>query len=70
MLMLRAYGALSMQSIQVDVRDPAGVFDAEIAQWWQHNLQRVPLTKTALLEPGKPQLAQAARQTKDPRTVD
>ena len=46
MLMLRAYGALSMQSIQVDVRDPAGVFDAEIAQWWQHNLQRVPLSNS------------------------
>jgi hypothetical protein len=54
MLILRAYGALSMQSIQVDVQDPAGVFAPEIAQWWQHNLHRVPLTNVALLEPNKP----------------
>jgi hypothetical protein len=51
LLVLRAYGALSMQSIQTDVADPAGVFDADIAGWWQHNLHRVPLTRTSLLEP-------------------
>ena len=51
MLILRAYSALSLQSIQFDVNDPAGVFDAKIAQWWQANLHRVPLTTTALLEP-------------------
>jgi hypothetical protein len=54
MLMLRLYGALSMQSIQLDVGDPAGVFDAEIARWWQENLHRVPLTRTALLDPRSP----------------
>lgn len=50
LLILRAYGALSMQSIQTDVADPAGVFDANIARWWQHNLHRVPLTRTPFLE--------------------
>ena len=54
MLLLRVYGALSMQSIQIDVKDPAGLFDADIAQWWQDNLNRVPLTTTALLEPSTP----------------
>jgi hypothetical protein len=54
MLMLRAYGALSMQSIQIDVKDPAGLFNADIAQWWQDNLDRVPLTTTALLDPNTP----------------
>jgi hypothetical protein len=51
MLLLRAYGALSMQSIQIDVRDPAGLFAPEIARWWQDNLHRVPLTTTPLLDP-------------------
>ena len=51
MLILQAYAALSLQSIQFDVNDPAGVFDAKIAQWWQANLHRVPLTTTALLDP-------------------
>ena len=54
MLLLRAYGALSMQSIQIDVGDPAGLFSAHIAQWWQDNLHRVPLTSTALLDPNTP----------------
>jgi hypothetical protein len=49
MLLLRAYGALSMQSIQIDDMDPAGVFNVEIAHWWQENLHRVPLTSVALL---------------------
>jgi hypothetical protein len=51
MLLMRAYGALSMQSIQIDVTDPAGLFNAEIARWWQDNLHRVPLTTTAFLDP-------------------
>ena len=55
MLLLRAYGALSMQSIQFDVTDPAGLFDEDIARWWQDNLHRVPLTHTALLDPHPPE---------------
>jgi hypothetical protein len=54
MLMPQAYGALSMQSIQIDVQDPAGLFDADIARWWQENLDRVPLTTTPLLDPNTP----------------
>ena len=55
MLLLRAYGALSMQSVQVDAADAAGVFNAQIAQWWQENLHLVPLTTTALLELDTPE---------------
>ena len=54
MLLLQAYGALSMQSIQLDIKDPAGLFSADIARWWQDNLDRVPLTRTALLDPNTP----------------
>jgi hypothetical protein len=57
LLVLWAYGALSMQSIQIDVQDPAGLFDAEIARWWQDNLHLVPLTTTALLDSETPQIA-------------
>ncbi|MEQ8667821.1 MAG: hypothetical protein RIC12_01530 [Pirellulales bacterium] len=51
LLLLRVYGALSMQSVQVDARDAAGVFEPAVARWWQDNLDRVPLTRTAFLEP-------------------
>lgn len=51
-LMLMAYGALTMQSVQVDAASPAGVFDPEIARWWQDNLRRyAPLSKTPFLLP-------------------
>ena len=53
MLLLRLYGALSMQSIQVDIQDAAGVFNPDIAYWWQNNLDRVPLTTTAFFDSSK-----------------
>ena len=55
MLLLQLYGALSMQSIQLDVRDAAGMFSPSVARWWQDNLDRVPLTKVAFLEPNTQQ---------------
>ena len=49
-LVVAAYGSLSMQAIQIDVTDPAGLFEPDIARWWQENLDRyVPLTRTPLL---------------------
>jgi hypothetical protein len=49
-LILMTYGALSMQSIQIDEFDPAGVFNVEAARWWQQNGHRIPLTRKAFLE--------------------
>jgi hypothetical protein len=49
-LVLMAYGALSMQAIQLDEFDSAGVFNIEAARWWQENMKLVPLTRKAFLE--------------------
>lgn len=48
-LLLMAYGALSMQAVQVNELDPAGVFNAEAAVWWQRNLDRAPLSREPFL---------------------
>jgi hypothetical protein len=48
-LILSTYGALSMQSVQLDILDPAGVMNAEAAHWWQANGDRVPLSSEPFL---------------------
>jgi hypothetical protein len=48
-LVLLSYGALSMQTTQLDERDTAGVFNPEAALWWQQNADRIPLTRTPFL---------------------
>jgi len=48
-LVLMAYGGLSMQTVQIDELDAAGVMNPGAAQWWQRNLHRVPLTRAAFL---------------------
>lgn len=48
-LILMAYGALSMQTVQIDEQDPAGVMNADAARWWQRNLHRAPLSRTPFL---------------------
>lgn len=48
-LVLMAYGALSMQTVQIDERDSAGVMNAAAAQWWQSNLGRIPLSREPFL---------------------
>jgi hypothetical protein len=50
-LVLMAYGALSMQTVQIDEQDAAGVMNAEAAQWWQKNTARVPLSRAPFLSP-------------------
>jgi hypothetical protein len=50
-LVLMAYGALSMQTVQIDEQDGAGVMNAEAAQWWQKNTARVPLSRAPFLSP-------------------
>lgn len=48
-LVLMAFGALTMQTVQVDEYDPAGVLNKEAAMWWQANLNLVPLTEEAFV---------------------
>jgi hypothetical protein len=48
-IVLGAYGALSMQSVQLDELDPAGVMNREAAHWWQENLDRIPLSTVPFL---------------------
>jgi hypothetical protein len=48
-LVLMAYGALSMQTVQIDERDAAGVLHAEAALWWQRNMHRIPLSRAPFL---------------------
>jgi hypothetical protein len=48
-LVLMAYGALSMQTVQIDEADVAGVLNVEAARWWQQNVHRIPLTRTPFL---------------------
>ena len=52
---LAAYGALSMQTIQLDEQDPTGVFNVEAARWWQANTHRIPLSREPFL--GEPETA-------------
>ena len=48
-LVLMAYGALTMQTVQIDETDSAGVLNAEAAIWWQQNLSRLPLSRVPFL---------------------
>ncbi len=46
---LATYSALTMQSVAIDERDPAGVMSFEAAVWWQNNLARIPLSTAPFL---------------------
>lgn len=48
-LVLMAYGALSMQTVQLDEADSAGVLNADAARWWQQNIARIPLSRVPFL---------------------
>jgi len=48
-IVILTYGALSMQTVQLDPSDAAGVLNAEAAQYWQVNHDRIPLTRAAFL---------------------
>jgi len=48
-LVLMSYAALSMQTIQIDTSDPAGVMNVAAARWWQENLHCVPLSREPFL---------------------
>ena len=48
-LVLGTYGALSMQSVQLDEFDRAGVLNFRAARWWQQNTDRIPLSRVPFL---------------------
>jgi len=49
-LVLQTYGALTMQSVQLDERDAAGVMNREAAEWWLQSGTSIPLTREGFLE--------------------
>ncbi len=50
-LIYMTYGALSMQTVQLDEGDPAGVLNPAAAAWWQLNRHRIPLSRAPFLRP-------------------
>ena len=48
-LILMTYGALSMQTTQLDILDSAGVLNPAAADWWQRNPGRIPLSREPFL---------------------
>jgi hypothetical protein len=50
-LFIMTYAALSMQTVMIDTLDSAGVLNAPAAEWWQRNRDRIPLTRSAFLDP-------------------
>jgi hypothetical protein len=44
-ILLMTYGALSLQSIQINLHDPAGVLNPAAAEWWQRNTHLIPLSR-------------------------
>tara|TARA_R110002096_G_scaffold24760_25_gene78048 strand:+ start:386 stop:1015 length:630 start_codon:yes stop_codon:yes gene_type:complete len=54
-LTLLAYAALTMQSVQLDALDSAGVMNGKSAQWWKINQHRFPLTQDSFIPASKAQ---------------
>jgi hypothetical protein len=50
-----SYAALAMTTTQTNPADTAGVMNAAAAEWWNQNLQRVPLSRDPFLAPNLPQ---------------
>jgi hypothetical protein len=53
-LVLMAYGALTMQTVQFDEFGSIGVFNLEAARWWQQNQHLIPLTREPFLRAEDP----------------
>jgi hypothetical protein len=49
-LVLQTFAALTLQSIQLDERDPAGIMNPPAAKWYLQNRERIPLTREGFLE--------------------
>jgi hypothetical protein len=50
-ILLMTYSALTLQSIQINALDPAGVMHWAAAAWWQQHPDRIPLTREPFLRP-------------------
>ncbi len=63
-----SYTALAAQTWMIDERDPVGVLNPDAARWWALNQDKLPLTRTALLEHGPLELnpALAEHRADDP----
>jgi hypothetical protein len=48
-IVLMTYGALTLQTIQIDRLDPAGVLNPAAGDWWQQNSRLIPLTHEPFL---------------------
>jgi hypothetical protein len=48
-IVLMTYGALTLQTVQMDLLDAAGVLNPAAALWWQQNTHRIPLTREPFL---------------------
>lgn len=48
-LILRSFAAITLQSVQLDPNDSAGLFNPEAARWWIANRHRIPLTTEGLI---------------------
>jgi len=48
-ILLGVYGALGMQNVRIDPRDPAGVLNRDAALWWMNHPDRMPLTDEPFL---------------------
>jgi hypothetical protein len=56
-IVLMTFGALSMQTTQLDILDPAGVLSAASAEWWQRNPRLIPLSRESFLRKEAPHVA-------------
>ena len=52
-LVLLSYGLLSLQTVTLDARDPAGILNSDAADFWQRNLDAIPLTNEPFLADGR-----------------
>jgi hypothetical protein len=48
-LVLLSYAALCLQSVTLDLGDPAGLLNHAAAMYWQQHTERIPLSKTPFL---------------------
>ena len=48
-IILMTYGALTLQTTQLDLHDPAGVLNPAAAEWWQRSTELIPLTRQPFL---------------------
>ncbi len=53
-LAIGAWSLLAMQTVMLDVSDPAGVLHVAAAEYWLANRDRIPLSREPFLRPDRP----------------